>query len=227
VADPIVGIDLGTSNTVIAHADAAGAVRVLSDEAGFKIHPSVVSFHPSGGVVVGAAAKQRKVIDPANTIYSVKRLIGRPWGSPEVQSAKKRAPYTLKEGANQQPLIVTRGGEFAVPEISAIVLDHVRNLASTQLDAQVEIGSMGCRDRVEAEVDGREQNRSQETRLEREGEISLVLRIACLAQSREDRRGEEKGSEQVHCVVPLFESMDKDAHFRVACDRHFSGQDEA
>ena len=77
MSDPIVGIDLGTSNTVVAHASAAGNVTVLADDAGYKIHPSVVSFHPNGGVVVGAAAKQRKVIDPQNTVYSVKRLIGR------------------------------------------------------------------------------------------------------------------------------------------------------
>ena len=131
--DPIVGIDLGTSNTVVAHADASGTVKVLADESGYKIHPSVVSFHPNGGVVVGAPAKQRKVIDPKNTIFSVKRLIGRTYGSPEVQTAKKRMPYEIKEGSNEQPMIVTRAGEFAVPEISAIVLDHVKNVAATKL----------------------------------------------------------------------------------------------
>jgi molecular chaperone DnaK len=137
LSDPIVGIDLGTSNSVVAHADEAGNARVLADEGGYKIHPSVVSFHPNGGVVVGAAAKQRKVIDPSNTIYSVKRLIGRAYSSPEVKTAKKRSPFQIKEGANELPLIVTRGGEFAVPEISAIVLDHVRNIASHQLGEQV------------------------------------------------------------------------------------------
>src|SRR5262249_53496781 len=108
VSDPIVGIDLGTSNTVVAHADAQGGVRVLADESGYKIHPSVVSFHPNGGVVVGAAAKQRKVIDPQNTVYSVKRLIGRAYNSPEVQTAKTRSPFQIKEGANQLPMIATR-----------------------------------------------------------------------------------------------------------------------
>ena len=137
MSDPIVGIDLGTSNSVVAHADELGNARVLADEGGYKIHPSVVSFHPNGGVVVGAAAKQRKVIDPQNTIYSVKRLIGRAYSSPEVQTAKKRSPFQIKEGANELPLIVTRGGEFAVPEISAIVLDHVRNIAQHQLGEQV------------------------------------------------------------------------------------------
>jgi molecular chaperone DnaK len=137
VADPIVGIDLGTSNTVVAHADEGGGVRVMADEGGYKIHPSVVSFHPNGGVVVGAAAKQRKVIDPKNTVYSVKRLIGRTYNAPEVQIAKSRMPFEIKEGANQQPLVVTRGGEFAVPEVSAIVLDHVRNIAAQQLGVPV------------------------------------------------------------------------------------------
>ncbi|MEO7735084.1 MAG: Hsp70 family protein, partial [Kofleriaceae bacterium] len=137
MTDPIVGIDLGTSNSVIAHADATGSVKVLADDAGYKIHPSVVSFHPSGGVVVGAAAKQRKVIDPQNTIYSIKRLIGRSFRSPEVQTAMKRSPFAIKEGPNHAPLIVTRGGEFAVPEVSAIVLDHVRNIAAARLETPI------------------------------------------------------------------------------------------
>lgn len=138
MTDPIVGIDLGTSNSVVAYVDPGGAVSVLADEAGDKVHPSVVSFHPAGGVVVGSAAKQRRVIDPKNTIYSAKRLIGRSFGSPEVTTARSRMAYPIKEGPNQQPMIVTRGGEFAVPEISAIVLDHVRNVASTQLKTSVE-----------------------------------------------------------------------------------------
>ena len=136
MSDPIVGIDLGTSNTVVARATGSH-VQILADGGGYKIHPSVVSFHPSGGVVVGAAAKQRKVIDPKNTIYSVKRLIGRSFASPEVALARGRMPYQIKEGANQLPLIVTRGGEFAVPEISAIVLDHIKRVASEALATEV------------------------------------------------------------------------------------------
>ena len=137
MSDPIVGIDLGTSNSVVAYAEATGTARVLADEAGTKIHPSVVSFHPNGGVVVGAAAKQRKVIDPKNTIFSVKRLIGRRYDSIEVQTAKKRMPYEIKEGANHAPMIATRAGEYAVPEISAIVLDHMRGVASAALGEPV------------------------------------------------------------------------------------------
>jgi molecular chaperone DnaK len=137
VSEVIVGIDLGTSNCVVAHSDGVGEVQTLADDAGYKVHPSVVSFLPSGGVVVGAEAKQRKVIDPQNTIYSAKRLIGRSYRSPEVQMARSRMPYQIREGANQLPLISTRAGEFAIPEISGVLLDYVRNIAARALKAEV------------------------------------------------------------------------------------------
>ena len=108
--------------------------QVLADESSFKIHPSVVSFHPNGGVVVGAAAKQRKVIDPKNTIFSVKRLIGRSYDSRRGRRPRSRGCRTRSRRARtSMPIIVTRGGEFAVPEISAIVLDHMKNVATGAL----------------------------------------------------------------------------------------------
>jgi molecular chaperone DnaK len=137
VSDPIVGIDLGTSNTVVAVCDETGNARILADDKGTRIHPSVVSFHPSGSVVVGAEAKQRKIIDPRNTVYSVKRLIGRGFRSPEVATMAGRVPYTIKEGVNQQPVVATRAGEFAIPEVSAIVLDHVRGVARRAVSDEV------------------------------------------------------------------------------------------
>ncbi|HVV84710.1 MAG TPA: Hsp70 family protein, partial [Kofleriaceae bacterium] len=137
MADPIVGIDLGTTNSVVAACDASGMPKVLVDASGVKIHPSVVSFHPNGSVIVGVEGKQRRIIDPRNTVYSAKRLIGRPFRSREIQAAQARMPYLLKEGQNQQPVIITRGGEFAVPEISAIILDHVRNAAAFALGEEV------------------------------------------------------------------------------------------
>src|SRR5438034_49709 len=82
---------------VVANCDDGGNPRVLADDNGYKIHPSVVSFHPNGSVVVGAEAKQRKVIDPRNTVYSVKRLIGRSFRSREIQAAQQRMPYVIKE----------------------------------------------------------------------------------------------------------------------------------
>jgi molecular chaperone DnaK len=134
--DRIVGIDLGTTNSVVATVQDDQPV-VLADDKGFKIQPSVVSFHPNGSVVVGAEAKQRRIIDPRNTVYSAKRLIGRTFKSREVASSAARMPYKIKEGVNEQPVIVTRAGEFAVPEIAAIVLDHMRSIARKALDDEV------------------------------------------------------------------------------------------
>ncbi len=137
MSDPIIGIDLGTSNTAVAIIDANGEPQVIADAAGDKIQPSVVSFHPNGQVLVGAPAKQRRIIDPQNTVYSAKRLIGRTFRSKEVTAAGARVSYALKEGVNEQPVVVTRAGEFAIPEVSAIVLDHARSLARAALGGEL------------------------------------------------------------------------------------------
>jgi molecular chaperone DnaK len=137
VRDPIIGIDLGTSNSVVAAADHNGDARVLSDGAGSAIQPSVVSFHPNGSVLVGAKAKQRRILDPRNTIYSAKRLLGRTFDSREVRSATQRLPFTVKQGVNRQPVVVTRAGELSVPEVAAIVLDHMRGVAQESLETEV------------------------------------------------------------------------------------------
>src|SRR5580693_8635603 len=92
-----VGIDLGTTNTVAA-AVRNEVVATVGDSEGERIFPSVVSFHPSGSVLVGRAALDRRLIDAPNTIYSVKRLIGQPWTSPAVQEARGQLPFELREG---------------------------------------------------------------------------------------------------------------------------------
>ena len=133
----VVGIDLGTTNTVVASVR-SGKVHVLSDEHGLRLLPSVVSFHPNGEVLVGASAKSRRIIDPKNTVYSHKRLIGRSWGSPEIAQAKSRFAFELKEGPGQGPLIRARGQDYTLPEISAFVLKRTRQIAETALGTPVE-----------------------------------------------------------------------------------------
>jgi molecular chaperone DnaK len=133
----VVGIDLGTTNTVVACVR-GGRVHVLGDEQGRRLLPSVVSFHPGGGVLVGHAAKERRVVDAKNTIASVKRLIGRAWNSEEIDRARLRFPFELKEGPGHGPLVVVRGQEYTLPEISAFVLTRAKEIAERALGEKVE-----------------------------------------------------------------------------------------
>ncbi|MDP9000678.1 MAG: Hsp70 family protein [Myxococcota bacterium] len=133
----VVGIDLGTTNTVAAYVR-GGRVHVVADEEGRRLLPSVVSFPPSGGVLVGHAAKERRVVDARNTIASVKRLIGRAWDSDEIQRARRRVAFELKEGPARGPVIVVRGQEHTLPEISAFVLERAKRIAERALGEMVD-----------------------------------------------------------------------------------------
>jgi len=134
---PVIGIDLGTTNSVVAIADQPGA-RVLADSDGSKLIPSVVSFHPSGDVLVGTAAKERRLLDAANTVSSVKRLIGRPYTSYEVKQAQERFAFELSEGPSGGVLVSARGETYTLSEISAFVLRHVRKVAEEALGKDCE-----------------------------------------------------------------------------------------
>ncbi len=133
----VVGIDLGTTNTVVACVR-GGRVHVLPDEQGRRLLPSVVSFHPNGDVLVGFPAKERRVVDAKNTIASIKRLIGRAWGSDEIRRGRQRFAFELKEGPGQGPLVVARGQEYTLPEISAFVLRRAKELAERALGESVD-----------------------------------------------------------------------------------------
>jgi molecular chaperone DnaK len=133
----VVGIDLGTTNTVVACAR-AGRVQVLADDQGRRLLPSVVSFHPSGEVLVGYPAKERRVVDAKNTIASVKRLIGRGWHSEELKRARERFPFDLKEGLGQGPLVVTRDQPYTLPEISAFILQRAKQISERVLGERVD-----------------------------------------------------------------------------------------
>jgi molecular chaperone DnaK len=121
--EPVIGIDLGTTNSVVATVR-NGRVEVIPDPQGHRLHPSVVAFIANGDIVVGYPARSRRHVDPANTIYSAKRLIGQSIRMPVVQLALATLPYHVEEGPNEQPLITVRGRQYTVPEISAYVLMH-------------------------------------------------------------------------------------------------------
>ena len=131
-----VGIDLGTTNSVVAAATPTGVEFALGQH-GERIHPSVVAYPPQGGVIVGLDAKARRPTEPTTTIFSAKRLIGQNIRSPMVQLALTGLPYTVREGANQQPLIAIRDRLVPVPEISAHVLTHLKNATERQLGQAV------------------------------------------------------------------------------------------
>src|SRR5580698_6251047 len=132
-----VGIDLGTTNTVVGVVRDGRAVT-LADEGGRRLIPSVVSFHPTGKVLVGEAAKERRIIDPTNTISSVKRFIGRSWDMEEVQRARQTLPFELVEGPTQGVAVVARGETYMLPEISAFVLRRAKAVAEAGLGQQVD-----------------------------------------------------------------------------------------
>jgi molecular chaperone DnaK len=97
----------------------------------------VVAFVPNGDVLVGYAARARRHIDPRNTIYSAKRLIGQSIKNPMVRLALSTLPYQIEEGPNEQPLIVVRGKRYTVPELSAFILMHLKQCAERHLGTPV------------------------------------------------------------------------------------------
>jgi molecular chaperone DnaK len=125
---PVLGIDLGTTNSVVAYADEQ-RVRVLRGEAGRLVTPSVVSFLEDGTTLVGSAARDQRLLDVENTVFSVKRLIGRPFRSSEVRRAAERLPFKLAEGPTGGVVVKIRNETFSLPEISSFILRHLRSIA--------------------------------------------------------------------------------------------------
>lgn len=135
--DVVLGIDLGTTNSVVAVAD-GGQSRVLADQLGNRLVPSVVSFKSDGSILVGEEARERRLLDARNTIYSIKRLIGRPFRSQEVKQAQSRFAFELSESANGGVLVKVRNDTYTLTEISAFVLREISNVASQAMGRRCE-----------------------------------------------------------------------------------------
>jgi molecular chaperone DnaK len=131
-----IGIDLGTTNSVAAVAR-RGAVEIVTGPNGERIHPSIIAFPEEGGVLVGHEARARRAQDPQHTIYSAKRLIGQNIRAPLVQLALTALPFSVDEGPNQQPIVMARGRRMTVPELSALVLGHLRKLTEKRFGDEV------------------------------------------------------------------------------------------
>ena len=131
----IVGIDLGTTNSVVSVME-GGEPKVIANMEGARTTPSVVAFTPSGERLVGAPAKRQAVTNPTNTIYSIKRFMGRRHS--EVGDEEKMVPYKVVGGANELVKVDVAGKQHTPPEISAQILRALKESAEAYLGEKVE-----------------------------------------------------------------------------------------
>jgi len=133
-----VGIDLGTTLSEVA-AIVNGEPKILENREGSKLTPSVVAVTKAGERLVGVLAKRQQITNPKNTLFSVKRLIGRRFSDPEVQRDKKLLPYDIRERAEDGGVEVKMGDKwYTAPEISAMVLQKLKQDAETKLGETVD-----------------------------------------------------------------------------------------
>ena len=133
----IIGIDLGTTNSVVAVMEQGEPVVIPSSEGG-RLIPSVVAVNPKTGErLVGQVARRQAVTNPDNTIFSVKRLMGRKFSDAEVQKAIKILPYKIVERPNGDAAVVMGGKDYSPPEISAMILQKLKHDAEQYLGEPV------------------------------------------------------------------------------------------
>ncbi len=132
----IIGIDLGTTNSCVAVME-NGQTKVIENSEGARTTPSIVAYQEDGEVLVGAPAKRQAVTNPKNTLYAVKRLIGRRFGDKEVQKATKTSPFAIIEAKNGDAWVEARGKKMAPPEVSAQVLMKMKKTAEDYLGEPV------------------------------------------------------------------------------------------
>ena len=132
----VIGIDLGTTNSCVAVMSGGDPV-VIANAEGARTTPSVVAITDKGERLVGQIAKRQAITNPENTIFSVKRLMGRKFRSKEVQEAIKRLPYKVVEADNGDAHVELRGKRYSPPEISAMILQKMRQTAEDYLGEKV------------------------------------------------------------------------------------------
>ncbi len=132
----VIGIDLGTTNSVVAVME-GGEPKVITNAEGSRITPSVVAFTESGERLVGQIARRQAITNPENTIFSVKRLMGRRYEDPEVRKAMKVLPYKVVKTDNGDAWVEVRGKKYSPPEISAFILQKMRQTAEDYLGEKV------------------------------------------------------------------------------------------
>jgi molecular chaperone DnaK len=134
MADKVIGIDLGTTNSVVAVMEGGDPVVIPNAEGG-RTTPSVVGFTKDGERLVGTVAKRQAVTNPTNTVFSIKRFMGRKIS--EVQEETKRVPYKIAPGPNETVMVEVQGKKYSPPEISAMILQKMKQTAEDYLGQPV------------------------------------------------------------------------------------------
>jgi len=132
----IIGIDLGTTNSVVAVME-GGEPTVIPSAEGERLVPSVVAVNKNHERLVGRVARNQAVVNPENTIFSIKRFMGRRYDDPEVQKAMTRVPYKVTAAPNGDVRVVLDGKEYSPPEISAMILAKIKADAEAYLGEPV------------------------------------------------------------------------------------------
>ncbi len=135
MADKVIGIDLGTTNSVVSVMEGGDPVVIPNAEGG-RTTPSVVGFTKDGERLVGQIAKRQAVTNPQNTVFSIKRFMGRKMS--EVVEETKRVPYKVVAGSNDVSMIEVQGKRYSAPEISAMILQKMKQTAEDYLGYKVE-----------------------------------------------------------------------------------------
>lgn len=132
----IIGIDLGTTNSCVAVMDGS-SVKIIENAEGTRTTPSIVAYMPDGEILVGAPAKRQAVTNPTNTLYAVKRLIGRKFDEKAVQKDIDLMPYRIMKADNGDAWVEAQGKKLAPPQISADVLRKMKKTAEDYLGEEV------------------------------------------------------------------------------------------
>ncbi len=132
----IIGIDLGTTNSVVAVIE-AGEPTVLENSEGSRLTPSVVAVTKGGERLVGQVARRQAITNPENTIFSIKRLMGRKFDDPEVQRTMKSVPYQITRAANGDARVSLGGRDYSPPEVSAMILQKLKSDAEAKLGEKI------------------------------------------------------------------------------------------
>ncbi|MFT8550016.1 MAG: molecular chaperone DnaK [Acetobacter okinawensis] len=132
----VIGIDLGTTNSCVAVRE-GNETKVIENSEGARTTPSMVAFTEGGEMLVGQAAKRQAVTNPTNTLYAVKRLIGRRFDDATVQKDKGMVPYSIVKGDNGDAWVEARGTNYAPSQISAFILGKMKETAESYLGEKV------------------------------------------------------------------------------------------